>query len=427
MKKGIIIFTILLIASYIILQIVVVNSQGVKTEPVRDMTIEDTIDARCIILRDEEVLNYDGEGVLSYLIDDGCKVSNNGIIANIYKSEDDKKLNSSINKINKEISRLDELSKKLDSSSITFNILNKRIYSNLNRLSKEMLNDNYSDIDSIKNDMLCLINTKQMMVGEEIDCRASINGLISKRDELMSRSCTNIGEVRAPKSGYFTTFVDGYEKLFDYNNAKSLNLHDVCDMINRKISKSDKSNSVIGKIINDPTWYIVGIIPVEKVKKLYMGQVVEVNLPFAFPDSVPCTVSAINMTKGNNECVVSFSCNMMSKEILFLRNEKILINIDKHSGIGIKKSALHEDVLKKEFKDESGNVTVEEKKVKGVYVSYGGILTFKEVKIIYSSDDYMICDPAPREGELFMNETIRPFDEVVISGTELYNGKTIRT
>ena len=76
--------------------------------------------------------------------------------------------------------------------------------------------------------------------------------------------------------------------------------------------------------------------------------------------------------------------------------------------------------------DENGNPVMEEKEVQGVYVLFGGELVFKEIVPLYTSETYVICDPSPDEGVLFSGSTIQLYDEVVIEGTDLKDGKMVR-
>ena len=56
---------------------------------------------------------------------------------------------------------------------------------------------------------------------------------------------------------------------------------------------------------------------------------------------------------------------------------------------------------------------------------YGSEVQFKQISILYSDDDYVICDTQPEEGILFNGETISLYDKVIIKGDDLYDGKVI--
>ena len=70
------------------------------------------------------------------------------------------------------------------------------------------------------------------------------------------------------------------------------------------------------------------------------------------------------------------------------------------------------------------NETEKTERVQGVYVIYGNKLVFEEINIIYSEKDFVICDTS-LDG-LKTGSTIKLYDEVVVQGKELYDGKAVR-
>ena len=91
----------------------------------------------------------------------------------------------------------------------------------------------------------------------------------------------------------------------------------------------------------------------------------------------------------------------------------------------ISKAALHDDDVTYTTTDDKGNDTEHTERVQGVYVVYGVELVFKQVAIDYSGDDYIICNPAPKEGTLLNGATVSLYDKVVVEGGDLFNGKII--
>ena len=52
-------------------------------------------------------------------------------------------------------------------------------------------------------------------------------------------------------------------------------------------------------------------------------------------------------------------------------------------------------------------------------------INFKQIVPLFSTEGYVICDTNPEE-DLMTDETVSLYDEVVIEGTDLYDGKVIR-
>ena len=60
-----------------------------------------------------------------------------------------------------------------------------------------------------------------------------------------------------------------------------------------------------------------------------------------------------------------------------------------------------------------------------MYVLYGSEVQFKQISILYSTKDYVICDTSPKENVLFNGETISLYDKVIVKGDDLYDGKVV--
>ena len=59
---------------------------------------------------------------------------------------------------------------------------------------------------------------------------------------------------------------------------------------------------------------------------------------------------------------------------------------------------------------------------KGVYVKSGYSVKFKKVDILYTGPDYYLC-----RTQYGSSDQLNLFDEVIVEGTDLYDGKPINT
>ena len=75
--------------------------------------------------------------------------------------------------------------------------------------------------------------------------------------------------------------------------------------------------------------------------------------------------------------------------------------------------------------DGSGRQVKQEVMVQGVYVLYGSELVFKEIVPLSTYSTFVLYDPNPEEDATFNGETIKLYDEVVVGGTDLYDGKIV--
>ena len=115
----------------------------------------------------------------------------------------------------------------------------------------------------------------------------------------------------------------------------------------------------------------------------------------------------------------------MNEALADIRQEPIEIGLGTYKGLRVSKKAIHDDYIEKISYDNNGNQSVEKKKVQGVYVLYGSEVQFKEISIIYSGNDYVLCDESPDSDILFNGETVSMYDQIILEGDDLYDGKVI--
>ena len=152
---------------------------------------------------------------------------------------------------------------------------------------------------------------------------------------------------------------------------------------------------------------------------------VTVTLPFISKDSIESRIYSINQDSKNSGAVLVLACDYMNPDIANIRHENVNINTLNYSGLKVSKRALHEDYVTKTVEKKNGETVEKRKKVQGVYVLYGSELVFKEISITYSTSQYVLCNPTPEEGVLFNGKTVQLYDQVVIKGDNLYDGKVV--
>ena len=145
-------------------------------------------------------------------------------------------------------------------------------------------------------------------------------------------------------------------------------------------------------------------------------------------------------------------CNNMNASLARLRNETVQIEIEEYDGIRVSQKSVHFETITKETYDKDGNVNgTVTKEVKGVYIMHGSEIQFCQIFPLYSTNSYVICEVLTTEEEnsrsydpfvqddtegdgtqqeepvegLFTDRTVHLYDEVVVEGTDLYDGKVV--
>ena len=425
-KRIIIGLLSILILSYIGYLLISSNiTKAVDVEEAVSNTVSDVIHTEGYIIRDENYITNDSDGVLSYDVTDGDKISVGQTIADIYKNETDAVYRQQIKDINNQISSLRMLSESYYKDSVSLETVNSQIENNIFSILNNVNQGKYSDAKSINHDLLLSICERQMITGNVKDFSEKRTQLKQKKTDLEAQCSESYGTVTSDKAGYFISHPDGYESTFDYNKVNKITLDDLKNAKSKKLS-----DNVVGKVVVDPDWYIACKVSaddtVELAKLQNSGATIYVQMPSVTTEKIPVTIHSINQKSKKDDGVLVLCCDYMNNYISSSRHEKVEITTVSYSGLKVAKRAVHEDTVKRTKKDKKGNKITETKRVQGVYILHGSEIRFKEIRITYSGSDYVLCDPEPEDDTLFSGETIELYDQVVVRGDNLYDGKIIR-
>lgn len=432
LKRIGIVAVALLLLVYIGFQIYSTTYSQIKTETASFVEVNETVSATGFVVREETVLSSDASGVLTYLLEDGDKVSKDGKVAEIYSSASDVSTQKSIESLQAEKDRLQQLARASEAFTSP-DSLDKQILQSLKNMQVAVNRQDYSKLDSHRDQLLYQLNERQIVTKKVENFDSRLQSLQQQIEELKAKHSESIGSVTSPLAGYFVSDLDGYENALSYQEVDQLTPEQIKACLESK--PAEKQQGSMGKVVSGLNWYMVCTLSAEDAGKLRPGKKgITINMPFASTESVPVTVVAVNQADRQSEAAVVLRCDYMSSDLANIRTEAIQINTDQHEGIRISKKAVHMDTVSRVKTDEDGNQVLdengqkvmEEKEVQGVYVLYGGELVFKEIVQVYSSENYVICNPSPEEDALFSGKTVQLYDEVVIEGTDLQDGKVVR-
>lgn len=431
-NKGRVFLRILLIVLivigliYVIFLFVTTNFMGTDnlvTEITNKTVAADTISSDCFILRDEEIIDNDTHGSLVYSVDDSEKIKVGGLIATSYQSQQDVSNNNEIRDIDDKITYLKALSASTNSVNVGVDSVNDQLDSQMITFINNLNKGNLKNMSSVEDELMQLIYRKQIIVGEQGSFNQIIANLTRKKNQLKEESNPPIGEIIAKSAGYFVSSLDGYENALDISKLDTITYNQYKTIKQKDVSKND----AVGKIIKGVNWYIA--CPINKDNKNTIERnktEIQVQFPFASNSVMPAHVVTINSGNTEDENLLILSCNYMNNSLAELRNEQVDILISSFEGLKVSKKALHDDYCTRTVYNEDGTKTTKKEKTVGVYVSYGNELVFKPVYIIHSADDYVICEENPDPSTSYDQSTLALYDQVVVEGSDLYNGKILQ-
>lgn len=391
-------FIILLVAVFIVHQGVSAFYKPIKTETAVYYKAADGLNITGLIIRNEALVTSSGGGVMHFTVSDGNRVAKDGVIANIYDSESASITLSRIDTVNAKIADIEEMLSYNDLEAADLDMINAKTKKCLNNLIVSASCGDYNNFSDYSQSLLSTLNRRQAAMGETADFSAQLNALKAELSSLSSALPAAKGTVKAAQSGYFVSKVDGYEKALNCDNLEGITPEYLSG-----IKAEETGEGVIGKIVSDYEWYIAAQMTINESLNYKEGDSLTIYTSVKSYPKLPVTVKKINISETSSSAVVLFACNEMNSELASMRSGPMTVVKKEYDGLKVSKNALR---------------VVDNKR--GVYVITGMQVKFVEVNVLFSNDSYMIC-----EKQSGGDSVLRLYDEVIVKGKKLYDGKII--
>ena len=369
----------------------------ITTESAVYYTMSDGINITGVIIRNEILVQNNDSGVLHFMIDDGKRVSKNGVVANVYDSESASITLSQISRLKNQIADIEDILSYNDLDAANLELINNKISQNLNELVISSAYGNYNLVSKDAQELLSSINRKQAAMGQTANFATKLDSLNAELTKLNTTLPNAKKQITAGESGYFLSKVDGYEQVL---TTKDLN--EITPEFLENLKVKPNGDNTVGKIVSDYEWYIAAEVSINDSLNYKVGDSLEIHTSVKSSKILPVTVKKINISESGSKAVVIFACSEMNTELASMRSGPMTVVSKTYSGLKVSKKALR----KLESKT-------------GVYVVTGMQAKFVEVEIVYSNDDFMICKKNDADGNLKL------YDQVVVKGKNMYDGKIV--
>jgi len=399
------------------------NYKQIQTETASYTSEADTVQTTGTAIRKERVIQKQVNGVITYVIGDGSKVANGGKVANIYANAQNVEAQRQLENLDSEIAKLQKLTAPGDTYAASPDSIGKQINVKLTDLLGKINTGEYTDLSDSRDELLYLINERQIVTSQVKDFNLRIAALKSQRSALSVSNSPATGSITAPTAGYFISKTDGYESVFDYSKVLTMTPAELKD---KQKAQPIVQTDAVGKICEDFGWYLACVIPADQAVKFHEGDSVSIKFPFASTEIVPATVVAVNQSDKDSEAAVILESTSMTSSLATLRNETAQIQVENYTGIRVSPKSIHFEAVTNTTTDKNGKKTTVKKEVKGVYVMHGSEIQFRQIIPLLSTQSYVICKVNPSKEELMTSSTVKLFDEVIVEGTDLYDGKVIQ-
>lgn len=363
----------------------------------------ETVDTEGFIVRNESLIPLASSGYVYYIAENGSRVAKEGRIADLYDTQESAVTQQKINDLNAEIEQLQLIQDQGQNNRTNLDIITTQMKKVQAEMIGEMSAPYLTQVESISDELLALMNKQQITIGRTSDFSARISALTAERDRLMQTGAKSTGSVYSPIAGYFVNTVDGFEAAINADDVLSITVDEVRAAMEQQPTVD--SSKYIGKVVGSYEWYLVCVIPAEQMTHLALDSTVRLRLPFVSNETIPVTIVAENRDR-NGDLAVVFRCDYMSAELSDIRIEQVQILVKQHSGLRVPDEA----------------VRFNENQEAGVFVQEGNVIYFRRIQVAYHSDkeNYSICAVVNDDSYL------QAYDDIVLEGKDLYDGKIVR-
>ncbi|MGI6746536.1 MAG: HlyD family efflux transporter periplasmic adaptor subunit [Acutalibacteraceae bacterium] len=394
------VLSVVLLLVYFVYQTKLISKEDYSTQVV--MKTEDLEHYNCngFIVRDERYITSGYSGMAVTLVKNGERVTKGDTVCLVFKDTAAAEDYVRIKALEKEIKRYEQLSGQANIQTFDVSSINADIKDRCRKLQSAADSGNLSSLSDRVDDFRNSVTSLQIATGSTFSFQEKLGSLRNELSQLTSSSLP-YEAVTADSAGYFSGYSDGFENsvsISDIDNISPELLHTIF-----QAKAASVQSNVRGKLIKGFKWYILCVVENKYFGELKNTDDVYVNIPLQGIERLPTKVHSFG-NKGAEKTVLVLECNLMNESLCTLRSADLQIIIKEHEG----------------YKIDSAAVRVLDGQ-QGVYVKTGNLIRFRKINVIYATDEYVISAP-PEDGA---SGYVRLYDEVILKGEDLFDGKLI--
>ncbi len=336
-----------------------------------------------VFIRDEEILLYSGNGVLSYNVSDGGKVGSDTIIAEAYPDDEQLSIKREKAKLENELNILKKIQNPGTLESAQPASLSESIDTSYRSLIYYRDTGDYDELEKVKDDLLVQLSTYQIITNEVQDFNQKISDIEAEITKLDARSVVSKEQIQAPRSAYFASYCDGYEDKLTTAGLDKITASEI-DSIEDK--KSTAPN-VVGKLIDGYGWYLA-LVADNSRKEYAIGENVRLRFDSS-AESYPAQITDIRDESSTRSVIIIF-CDKFNYELVQHRAERVELIKGEFTGLKVPREAIRFKDITETVSDDQGNEQTKNSTWKGVYIREGEQILFKKIDVIYEGSDYVL-------------------------------------
>ena len=347
--------------------------------------------ANGIVIREETVLSST-ERYIDVTARDGAKVSAGAALATAMRSEAGLERAGRMHELELEIARMSAALDELDSAA-DLTTRDEALRTVVRDLTGTVARHELSGLDGSSLNLRSLLFSNSAAGVSKTELRA----LERELDSLRSSSSSDTRTLYAERSGIFSTMVDGYEDLSpaDLEDLTPEKLQELTE------AGTDKPAGAYGKLVVSYRWYFAAVMSESDAEHLTVGRTATLNFGRYYGADIYARVISISEPSDGAVAVV-FRCDTALADTLAMRCVPANVVFETYSGIRVPSQAVQSEPAT------GGHY---------VWCVTAMQLERKDVEVLYSDGDFAIIAIGSDA------DCLRDGNTVVVSGTDLYEGK----
>ncbi|MBR2284180.1 MAG: hypothetical protein IJ874_07160 [Ruminococcus sp.] len=364
-----------------------------------------------VFIRDEEVIPFSGDGVLSYSVPDGGKLGSGSVIARVFPDDTQPAIDEEVQRLERQLAVLKKIQNPGTLQSAQPASLSEGIGAGFRSLLYDRDMKNYTAVDEEMDSLLVQMSTYQVITDETDGFEQELADIQNKLAELDSMSVKPTDILIADRSAYFVSSCDGYETRLTPDSVSELTAADI-DSIGDDGAPGSEDIVSAGKLIDGYSWQLAGVI--DNSRHTYaIGE--SIGLRFqSSADIYSAVITDIRDEGDPSRSVFIMQSSEFNSALVQHRAETTELIKDDFKGLRVPRDAIRFRPGEIEEKDpDTGEVTKRESNLKGVYVVKGDKIEFKQIDVIYEGSDYVLS--RVREDD---SEYLALYDDILMEGVD---------
>ena len=380
-----------LAAVYIVLQLYAILGRTYQTETAISASMEDTVPLSGIAMFD--AVPVSGGGSLGYLVEDGERVTEGTVLAEIYTDPAQSTQREELDRLDRII---DLLTKSENSVGSDLALLTAQTRTALLNLLDQLDTASYTGMSDAIDEFLLAQNRLQISTGQSSGFTATLADLQTQRDAAAA-ALEGLQTITADRNGYFISTAAALPLDLTEDTLKSDTAAALSERLQQEIPTT--GSDLAGRIVTGFSWRFYGVCDLDTAARFDGVTSVKIRVPGKQDEALDANVTEVAADETAGLAKITLECRTINADVLRLGREDAEIVLNTYEGIRVSKRAMH--IVDGE---------------RGVYVKYGSLQRFRRIVVLFEDENYLLLDPEAEDNE------VRLYDEIIVEGPNLQDG-----